>query len=249
MVQISEEPAWWRGVQSELHGDLSAFSRRIRDKYIDIQLNPIRCLRRKNPFLYRIRGCDTPQRLAEEVVNAVISSSEETMFGEVLEQVAISVARAARQGRKSSSEAIDIEWDETVQNRVRVLVQVKSGPNWGNSEQRRRMIDSFRRATQAYRSNNPNGQVSCVEGCCYGKNLVQELGTHRKIVGMEFWKFISRWDQCSFAIMDLLGEFASNGLSRLKRETMQQLEQFLIDEDYVTDGLIDWQSLHQKLAS
>ena len=177
------EPEWWIGVQSELHTLLSSFGGRIRDKLIDFQLYPIKYLRRKNPFLYRIRGCNTPERLAEEVVNALLSSSEETMFGDVMEQIPISVAQAARKGRKSAPEAIDLEWDEGETNPVRVLVQVKSGPNWANAEARRRMLDSFKRATQAYRSNNPNAQVMCVEGCCYGKNQDKDLGSHRKIVG------------------------------------------------------------------
>lgn len=131
---------------------LKVFGTKVRDKLIDFELSPIANLRRKNPFLYRLRGCDTPQRSAEEVVNAYLSSSEETLFGEIFEQIAIVIAREARGGRKSNSEAIDLEWDEEGTPNVRVLVQVKSGPNWGNSEQRKRLIETFRHATQTYRS-------------------------------------------------------------------------------------------------
>lgn len=244
----SNEPPWWIDVQAELHGVLSSFGNKVQDKLIDLQLHPIKYLRRKNPFLYRIRGCDTPERLAEEVVNALMSSSEETMFGTVLEQIVISVARAARGGRKSIAQAIDLEWDETEPYPVRVLVQIKSGPNWGNAEQRRRMEDSFKRAKQAFRADNPIGHVICVEGCCYGKNQDKDLGSHRKIVGMRFWQLVSQWDECSTAIMDLLEEFATNGLAQLKPSTIDTLVRYLEDNDYVVKGRIDWRALHTTLA-
>ena len=245
-----DKPPWWNGIQSELNDILEVFGTKVQTKLIAFELNPMANLRRKNPFLFRIRGCDTPQRLAEEVVNAYLSSSEETMFGEIFEQMAIVIARAARDGRKSSTEAIDLEWDEGGIPGTRVLIQIKSGPNWGNSEQRKRLVETFRRATQAYRSNNPTSQVLCIEGCCYGANETRELGTHRKIVGMDFWAFLSNWSHCSVELLDLVGVFARNGFARYKASAVEQVVLLMEENDLVReDRKIDWPALHTFLAS
>lgn len=244
------QPFWWEGIQTELREILEGFGTKVQDKLIDFQLDPMANLRRKNPFLYRIRGCETPERLALEIVNAYISSSEETMFGEIFERMAIVVAREAHEGRKSSSEAIDLEWDEVGPPNTRILVQVKSGPNWGNSQQQRRMLDTFRRATQAYRSNNPDSQVLCVEGCCYGRNETRDRGTHLKIVGMDFWSFISKWDACSLALLELVGEFSRNGFTRYKESAVTQTVAYLEESAVVTaNHMIDWSSLHTLLSN
>lgn len=46
------------------------------------------------------------------IVDAFLSSSEETMFGNVLEGIAIDICSHAKGGRKSSTESIDLEYDE-----------------------------------------------------------------------------------------------------------------------------------------
>ena len=66
------------------------------------------------------------------VIGAYLSSSEETIFGGVLEKIAILICKHAKGGRKSSAEGIDLEYES---NGERTIMQIKSGTNWGNSSQ------------------------------------------------------------------------------------------------------------------
>ena len=74
---------------------------------------------------------------------------------------------AAYGGRKSGIEGIDLEFER---DGIRYLVSVKSGPNWGNSSQIKKMRDYFRQARRVLGTNNgTRGKVVAVNGCCYGR--------------------------------------------------------------------------------
>ena len=46
-------------------------------------------------------------------------------------------------GRKSSAEGIDLEFERDT---IYYLVSIKSGPNWGNSGQIKKMVQNFAKA-------------------------------------------------------------------------------------------------------
>src|SRR3989344_8825645 len=89
-------------------------------------------LKKKNPYLFKAKYIITAQELVVSFLDAQLSSSEEKIFGDFLEELAIFVAGKTFGAVKSSSHGIDIEY--TSQGK-RFLVSVKSGLNWGNSSQ------------------------------------------------------------------------------------------------------------------
>ena len=46
---------------------------------------------------------------------------------------------------------------------------IKSGPNWGNSSQIRKLEDDMKQAIRIYRQRNPAAAVQAVLGICYGR--------------------------------------------------------------------------------
>ncbi len=172
-------------------------------------------MRRKNPFLFRVRVVLDVRELANMVTDAYLSSSEETMFGNVLEEVAITICANAKGGRKSGISNIDLEYDE---DRTRTIIQIKSGVNWGNSSQHRALRRAFNDATRVLRQGHTRLHVRCVEGICYGKSQIVDRGSHLRIVGHCFWKDISDWDGTAIGVMQLLGKHASNGLYDARRQ-------------------------------
>jgi len=89
-------------------------------------------LKRKNPYLFKANHILTANEIVQSITDAFISSNEETIFGDWLEGLAIFIAQKVYGGRKSGIQNIDLEFDK---NSVRYIVNIKSGPNWGNSSQ------------------------------------------------------------------------------------------------------------------
>ena len=116
---------WWSEAEPAAHDALDAFGQKVRDKLI---AHPKQIIGRKNPFLFRARTVNGAEELSDAIISAYLSSSEETMFGNALEEIAIAICAAAKGGWKSGIESIDLEYDSSVNTRT--IVQIKSGPNW-----------------------------------------------------------------------------------------------------------------------
>lgn len=74
-------------------------------------LSLLKVLKRKNPYLFRAKNLLTAPELVKGILDAHLSSQEETIFGGFLEELAIYVCQKAFGGRKSSAEGIDLEFE------------------------------------------------------------------------------------------------------------------------------------------
>lgn len=108
-------------------------------------LNLDNLMRRKNSYLFRSKNLIVAHDLVRSLLDAHLSSQEETLFGNFLEGLAIYVAEKAHGGIKSSATGIDLEFSK---GSARHIVSIKSGPNWGNSSQIKKMRADFKTATQ-----------------------------------------------------------------------------------------------------
>jgi len=169
-------------------------------------------------------------------VDAFVSSSEETMFGAVFERCAEVIAMHGRGAKKSGIEGIDLEWDD---NGIRVLAQIKSSVNWGNSSQKKQLKSNFGRATKILKQGT-SVHVRCLECCSYGKSSRKVYSTHERIVGAPFWQEISMWDNVYPALIEEIGKHSMNGMDECKNTAVSRLVQFFNDEGMVTDGYINW---------
>jgi len=122
------------------------------------------------------------------LVDAHISSNEETIFGDWLEGLAIFINGKVYGGWKSGIPGVDLEFDN---DGKRFIVNIKSGPNWGNSSQIAKMKSDFKTAAKTLRTSNSGIQVVAVNGCCYGKSNTPDQGDYFKYCGKTFWEFIS----------------------------------------------------------
>lgn len=148
-------------------------------------------LKRKNPYLFKAKNIETAAEFVSSILDAYLSSQEETLFGTFVEKLAIYVCSEVKCGGKSAkscADGIDMEFTE---NNVRYLFSIKSGPNWGNKGQIDNMKSSFRKAIIRYHTQNAGQQIVCINGCCYGKDRRPDKGTYIKYCGEEFWAFIS----------------------------------------------------------
>ncbi|MBC8509255.1 MAG: cytosolic protein, partial [Chloroflexi bacterium] len=100
-------------------------------------------LLKKNPYLFRAKNIQTAGMLMEGLLGAFLSSSEEKLFGDFLEDLAIFIANKTCSGHKSVAPGIDLEFEN---KGIYYIVSVKSGPNWGNSSQQNKLAEDLQKA-------------------------------------------------------------------------------------------------------
>jgi len=198
----------------------------------------------KNPYLFKAKNILTSQDLVRNLVNAYLSSQEETMFGTFLEGLAIYVCKKVYNGQKSSAEGIDLEFGK---DGVKYIVTVKSGTNWGNSSQVAKMLDNFRKAKKILGTNAQKINIIAINGCCYGRIKKTDKGEYLKIAGQEFWEFISGDTNLYTEIVEPLGHKAKERNENFDKEYARLLNLFTIEfsKEFCVDGNINWNKIVQ----
>jgi hypothetical protein len=197
-------------------------------------------LKRKNPYLFKAKYVLTAEQIIKGLVDAHISSNEETIFGDWLEGLAIFINEKVYGGWKSGITGIDLEFDN---DGIRNIVTIKSGPNWGNSRQIAGMIDDFKKAKRALRTSNSKIQIRSVNGCCYGKDNNPDKGDYFKYCGQYFWEFISGNSDLYIEIIEPLGHKAKEKNNDFLKSYSQMINKFTREftQDFCKDtGEIDW---------
>jgi hypothetical protein len=116
-------------------------------------------LRRKNPYLYKAKFVTSAPELVKVILDAHLSSQEEAIFGGFLEGLAIFICERVFSGKKSSAEGIDLEFERDA---IRYVVSIKSGPNWGNSGQIKKMRQNFSQAKRILGTNTSAKNIVAV---------------------------------------------------------------------------------------
>ena len=207
------------------------------------KLNLRSLLRRKNPYLFKSKNIAVAADLIRSLLDAHLSSQEETLFGDFLEGLAIYVAETVHGGQKSAAEGIDLEF---IADGARYIVSVKSGPNWGNSSQIARMKDNFSTATRVIRQGNRTANVIAVNGCCYGRDNNPDKGDYFKYCGQEFWELISGDSDFYTRIVEPVGHNAKQRNRTFAEQygaVINRLSQEFTTGFCEADGSIDWPKL------
>jgi hypothetical protein len=225
--------------------NIGDFHQRRLDKVTNIKLNEV--LASKNPYLFKAKNVTTASEIVDGILSAFLSSSEEGIFGNWLERLAIFINDSVYQGRKAGIDGIDLDFDK---DGSRYIVAIKSGPVWGNDSQIKKLIDQFNTARRRLNTSGGNVNLVCVNGCCYGKsNPKSEYkanGNYYKMCGQRFWELISGEPDLFTQLIEPLGHEAEarnqefhiaygNLKNRLEREFLQEF----VNED----GNINWEKL------
>lgn len=208
------------------------------------KLNFKELLKRKNLYLFKAKNILTAQDLVKNLLDAYLQSQEETLFGDFLEGVAIFVCQKVFGGVKSRVlEGIDLEFPK---NGNYYIIEIKSGPNWGNSSQIKRMKDNFKNAEKTLlKQQNPNLKVVAINGCCYGIENQPNKDGYQKICGQEFWKLISDSNTFYTDIIEPLGHQAKEKNKEFLQTYAKVINQFTLKfaQDFCDDGVINWQKI------
>ena len=187
------------------------------------KLKMLDVVKQKNPYLFKAKNINTAQDFVKTILDARLSSQEETIFGGFLEGLAIFICSQVYSGQKSSAEGIDLEFEK---DNIRYIVSIKSGPNWGNSSQVKKLRDNFRQAKRILGTNRLSTNVVAVNGCCYGKDGTPDKGDYLKLCGQQFWKFISDDDNLYTDIVEPLGHQAKEKNEQFIEEYAKVINRF-----------------------
>ncbi|SEO15366.1 Type II restriction endonuclease EcoO109I [bacterium A37T11] len=225
--------------------NIGEFHQKRLAKVENIKLKDV--LKAKNPYMFKAKNVTTVSQIIDGILSAFISSSEEGIFGNWLERLAIFINEKVYNGRKAVVEGIDLDFDR---DGKRYLVAIKSGPNWGNDSQYKKLIDQFGTARKRVATSGAKVEVVCVNGCCYGRSRAEseykQKGNYYKMCGQRFWELISGEPDLYIKLIEPLGHEAQarnkefllsygNLKNRLERE-------FLTDFTN-PDGSIHWEKL------
>ena len=198
----------------------------------------------KNPYLLRAKNLTKASDVIEQTLEAFLSSSEEKLFGDFLEDLAIFIASKAVGGRKSTAPGMDLEFEA---NGTYYIVSIKSGTNWGNSSQHAKLASDFLRAERTLRQSAHVRNVSKILGICYGKTKTTITNEgYFKIVGQNFWTLISGDKELYIEIIEPLGYRAREHNEKYYKERSKIsniLTQKFIERFCLEDGSINWYEL------
>ncbi len=196
----------------------------------------------KNPYLLRSKNITTVSELIDGALDAFLSSSEEKLFGDFLEDLAIFVAEKTCHGLKSAAQGIDLEFSK---NNKLYVISIKSGSNWGNSSQHRQLETDLQNAVKRIRMSKRGFDVEAVLGICYGKAKTSRLHGYLKVVGQNFWYLISDSKELYKDIIEPIGYNAkgfNDDYQLAKSQKINNLTQAFLAQ-FSTNGIIDWPKL------
>ena len=220
-------------------------------------------LKSKNPYMLKAKNVASPDELVRTIVDAFLSSQEETMFGNLLEGFAIYAAHKLYGGFKPENRpSIDLEFERDDKY---YIVGIKSGTNWGNSDQVNRMKDNFKAARIALSEAGIAKEIVAVNGCIYGKeaNPLRDKKRKRvsgklvavdeepdkiyyKFAGQDFWHFISGDDNLYQEIIKPIDEEARERGETFKKTYNGKINEMSLEfgnHFLDTEGQIDWVKL------
>ncbi|MEJ5308362.1 MAG: PmeII family type II restriction endonuclease [Anaerolineae bacterium] len=198
-------------------------------------------LLRKNPYLFRAKNLTTAGELIQSLLEAFLSSSEEKHFGDFLEDLAVFVAGETCGGHKSTAQGVDLEF---INGGIHYVVSVKSGPNWGNSSQQKKLAQDLRDAVIRVRQSRVAARVEPVLGICYGKTRTSYMPAgYLKVVGQNFWYLISENKALYTDIVEPIGHRAKEHNEAFEEERTKIANRFtgqFISKFCDHTGAIDW---------
>lgn len=201
-------------------------------------------LRRKNPYLFRAIGMQDGSEIVKELLQAYMSSSDEGLFGHIFFEP---IAQAVGGGVAATDVGMDVVIDTP---QAYTVVQVKSGPHWGNADQKRKLKDNFENAQAMFLSKNINKQFRALLGQCYGRATSEPSDKRLYAVrsGQSFWEEITGDPEFYLKLIRLMKDYPSRHRpdyqdawsNAVNRFTKEFLEHFSTSE-----GSLDWEKIVQ----
>lgn len=204
-------------------------------------LNIKSIMKRKNPYLFRAKAMNGAAQIVDAILAAFISSSEETIFGNVFFEP---IACAAAQGQKALAEGVDImvERDNTI-----YAIAVKSGTSVFNADSRKKQEQNFMAASKL--AQQAKKRFVAMIGYSYGKKKASSRGLpkfYTELAGKEFWTELTGDEEFYIKLIRLMDrmpeKYVEDFDEAYQKAANRLVKEFTIEFCY-DDGGIDWEKL------
>lgn len=206
-------------------------------------LDIVKIMKRKNPYLYRAKAMENASEIVENVLNAFVSSSEETIFGNCFfEPLAI----AASGGNKALAEGVDIMIEKKDEKTI-YAVAVKSGTSVFNADSKKRQEQNFMSAAKL--AQQAKARFEAYIGYAYGRKNTSNRGTpkmYQELAGKRFWAELTGDEDFYLKIIDYMGELPEQYVASFKEsynKACNRLVREFSNKFCLEDGSIDWKKL------
>jgi site-specific DNA-methyltransferase (cytosine-N4-specific) len=212
--------------------------------------------KRKNPYLFKAKNIETAGDLAKGLLDAFLSSQEETIFGDLMEKLAIHICQQVFNGSKAEQgkyRSVDLIFER---GKKTFIVGIKSGPNWGNSDQVNIMKRNFKKAKALIRNELGKKDLVSVNGCMYGKdNVPHKVNkdpdlSYYKICGQAFWELISGDDELYKKLIQPLDKEVKKRdeiFKELYVKKINEMTKDVVNLFYTKDNL-DWDKIIEYIS-
>ena len=220
---------------------LDSFYSSLIEKINDLDI--IKIMKRKNPYLYRAKAMENASEICESVLSAFVSSSEETIFGNCFfEPIAI----AASGGNKALAEGVDIMLHDGETNTI-YAVAVKSGTSVFNADSKKRQEQNFMKAAKL--AQQTRARFEAYIGYSYGRKQESNRGTpkmYKELAGKRFWAELTGDEDFYLKIVKFMGNLPEQYVSAYKESYNRAFNRLV--REFSTkfckeDGSIDWEKL------
>ena len=198
-------------------------------------------MKKKNPYLFRAKAMSNASQIVDAILSAYISSSEETIFGNVFfEPIAI----AAANGNKALAAGVDIMVERPD---VIYAIAVKSGVHVFNSDSRKHQEQNFAAASKL--AQQAHKRLVPIIGYGYGKKKQTNRGLpkiYQELAGQDFWTELTGDERFYIKLIKLMGslpeKYVEDFQEAYNRAANRLVKEFTI-EFCKEDGSIDWEKL------
>lgn len=204
-------------------------------------LNIKAVMKRKNPYLFRAKAMNGAAQIIAAILSAFVSSSEETIFGNVFFEP---IATAAAQGQKALAEGVDImvERGNTI-----YAIAVKSGTSVFNADSRKKQEQNFIAASKL--AQQAQKRFVPIVGYGYGKKKTSTRGLPKfyiELAGKDFWAELTGDDEFYIKLiryMEKLPEKYVDDFDTSYQKASNRLVREFTQQFCFEDGSIDWEKL------
>ena len=218
---------------------LDDFYEALINKVDALNINTV--IRKKNPYLFRAKAMNGATQIIDAILSAFVSSSEETIFGNVFFEP---IATVVSGGQKALAEGVDImvEKDDTI-----YAIAVKSGTSVFNSSSKRRQEQNFAAARKL--AQQARKRFEPIIGYGYGRKKISGRGLakiYTELAGQAFWEELTG-DRDFFIelirLMDKLPEKYIEEFDIAYKKAANRLIKDFTTKFCKEDGSIDWETL------
>ena len=209
-------------------------------------------LKTKNPYLFRIKNPAIVGDFVKQMLDAFLSSSEETIFGKSLEKLAVYICGLKFGGYKpleGEFPSIDLIFEN---NKTLYIVGIKSGSVWGNADSIARMVENISKSSKFFKIQG-NKKIELVSGICYGRSKITEHKisksklVYKKYFGKEFWQLVSGDKEFYKTIVFPIGQAIKGRDLDYKEQYDKKINEMTQEmfSKYTLNGQINWELIVQ----